>query len=118
MYGVPADVSFAFFEGRRLDAVLYGRHQLSLLFDGEVSLNIEGDVGVVAAGAGEVVVTDSREVARPILDLLSLIVAAVRVDPPTSLILVFDDGTEVRAIDDRGPYECFNVHHGQSLWIM
>lgn len=118
MYGVPADESFAFFEGRRLDAVIYGRYQVSLHFDGQVSIQIEGEIGVAAAGAAEEVVTDARDLARPILDLLSREVASVRVEPPTSLTLVFDDGSEVRAIDDRGPYECFIVHHGLDLWIM
>lgn len=118
VYGVPADESFAFFEGRRLDAVMYGRYQVALSFDGEVSIRIEGEIGVAAAGAAEEVVTDARDVARPLLDLLARTVVSVRVDPPTSLTLVFDDGTEVRAIDDLGPYESFTIHHGMSLWII
>lgn len=118
MYGIPADETFDFFEGRRLDAVTFGRYKVSLSFDEGVGLDVEGPLAVAAPGSDEHVADDARSVAAPVLDLLALTVTAVRVDAPSSLALTFENVTIVRAIDDLGPYECFDVHHGERIWIM
>ncbi|SDP20359.1 hypothetical protein SAMN04487788_2537 [Microbacterium testaceum StLB037] len=118
MYGITAGETFGFFEGRRLDAVTYGRYKVSLFFDEGVGLDVEGVLAVTVTGGDERSAEDARDLAAPLLDLLSLTVTAVRVDAPSSLALEFENGTVVRAIDDLGPYECFDVHHGGHIWIM
>lgn len=118
VYGIPADETFDFFEGRRLDAVTFGRYKVSLFFDEGVGLDVEGPLAVTVPGGDERSAEDSRALAAPLLDLLALTVTAVRVDAPSSLALTFENGTTVRAIDDLGPYECFDVHHGERIWIM
>ncbi len=118
MYGITAGETFDFFEGRRLDAVTFGRYKVSLFFDEGVGLDVEGVLAVTVPGSDERSADDARALATPLLDLLSLTVAAVRVDAPSSLALEFENGTIVRAIDDLGPYECFDVHHGEHIWIM
>src|SRR5690606_11007282 len=43
MYGLPSHADLSFFCGRRLEQIALGDHQVQLRFDGDVTVDLEGD---------------------------------------------------------------------------
>ena len=118
MYGIPVGETFAFIEGRVLEQLCFGRHELILNFDDGLSITVEGALGITLAGAGESVVDDAVDIASVLVGLISDRVAAIEVNDPRSFSMGFAQGLMVRLIDSSDRYESFQVRHGDRLIVV
>lgn len=118
MYGIPVGETFAFIEGRVLEQLCFGRHELILNFDDGLSITVEGALGITLAGAGEFVVDDALDIASVLAGLISDTVTAIEVNDPRSFSMRFAQGHIVRLIDSSRRYESFQVRHGDYLIVV
>jgi hypothetical protein len=116
MYGLPRDVSLAFFEQRTLLQVCIGAHDLILNFDG-ISVTVTSSIGL---SDGHVVqrYQDFPQAAPALVTLLNQkITSAVGKDAGT-LELLFIGGLTLSIYDDSKEYESYTIKNGGQLIVV
>jgi hypothetical protein len=78
LYGLPAGIDFRFFIGLEVTQVCIGVHELILRFSDDVTVAVEGDLGIWVAPTPQRVSADYRELAANAASLLSRKVTEVR----------------------------------------
>jgi hypothetical protein len=118
MYGVPANLPLAMFDGATLVQICLGETQLQLQFHNVErrtgpSINVEGD-WELRDESGETVDhgrSTEREAYR-VHVLLGRQVVETEIDPPRSFTLKFEGGLVLRIFDDSEEYESFSIQPG------
>jgi len=120
MYGVPEQLDLTPFIGTTLDYIGVAKYQVHFVFGGDPWT--EKNRGVTTQGYWEmrdsqsVVIdkateNDDREAFR-IHRLLSHRVTEIKVSPPESFTLVFDNGWMLTFVDDSSQYESCHIQVG------
>ncbi|WP_157428675.1 hypothetical protein [Agromyces salentinus] len=118
MYGIPAGESFAFVEGHVLEQLCFGRDVLILKFDGNVSITVEGALGITPPAADESIVDDARDIVSVLVGLIADTVLAAEVNDARSFSMTFSLCHIVRLIDSSERYESFQVRDGERLIVV
>ena len=118
MYGLPADSDCGFFVGRVLEQVCFNENQISLRFDSDVGITIEGAYAyqdtAVAEDASTLHVPASSS---SLMQLLGHSVSRVESTREGTLSLVFDNGHGLRCFDTPH-YESYQIRHGARVIIV
>jgi hypothetical protein len=126
LYGVPADLDLAVFEGATLVSVDVGEFHLRFEFSrpGEaVSLGAQPSIGVegkweLRDGAGTVIdnsMPNSERGAYRVHRILGREVVGTELNPPLSFALRFDDGHALAVFDDSVERESFTIQPGDVI---
>jgi hypothetical protein len=118
MYGLSADVDLSFFIDVSLIQICLGSHQIAFNFDEDVSITVEGDMGIRIPPAGERVVGDFREVIYDLAMLIERSVIRVASQPGGTLVLSFDNGWLLKIYDSSQHYESYQIRHGSEMFIV
>lgn len=118
VHGIPDSDTFAFIEGRVLEQLCFGQPSLILNFDDDLSITVEGSLGIALPGAEEITVDDALGVASTLVRLISDVVADTGVSDSRSISLTFGGGQILRLIDNSEQYESFQIRHGDHLIIV
>lgn len=105
-------------EGRVLEQLCFGRHELILNFDDGLSITVEGAAGITLAGDSESVVADPLDIASVLVGLISDTVRTTEVKDARSFSIEFARGQVLRLIDSSERYESFQVRHGDRLIVV
>ncbi len=124
MYGVPHDLDLERFIGTTLVRLCLGQHEAQFHFlaldsgwlDENATLEISVEGGwELRDASGELTARGERGVggaAHVLHHLIGGSVAETNVDPPNSFTLQFDDGHELRILDDSDSQESFAIQPG------
>ena len=109
MYGVPDSAEWSFLVGREVLQICVGLHQVTLRFDGEVSMDIECEFD----RSGPTVVPPSgTTLPSKAMGLVSLIgskVVSVASENRTTLAIAFTNQETLKVHDSNQIYESFQV---------
>ena len=116
MYGLPADFDGGFFVGRVLEQVCFNENQISLRFDSDVGITIEGAYAYQDTPVAE----DARTLHVPassssLMQLLGHSVSRVENTREGTLSLFFDNA--LRCFDTPH-YESYQIRHGARVIIV
>ena len=109
MYGIPESAEWSFLIGREVLQICIGLHQVSLRFDGQVVINIEGDfahasvVATLGSGAG------LPQKAASLVSLLGRKVASALSKGSKVLEIRFANEETLKLYDSSEIYESFQV---------
>jgi Family of unknown function (DUF6188) len=118
MYGLPTDFDGKFLIGRRLEQICFNENQISLQFDAEVWVVIEGKYAYQDASLSANIATSSVPALRS--DLMQLVAQAItRVEGTRdgTLSLIFTNGHVLKCFDDPH-YEAYQVRDGARVIIV
>ena len=109
MYGVPDSAEWLFLVGREVLQVCIGLHQVSLRFDGAVSMNIECDFD--HAPVADTLSSESGlpQKAAGLVSLLGSKVASVLSEGGKTLAIRFTNKETLKVCDSNEMYESFQV---------
>lgn len=107
MYPFPKDIDIALFIGASLVQVCVTQNTVSLSFDAELMLVIEGAFRLDERGETE----ESRapKVPLTLFNLVGQAVSAVEVTPHNDFRLRFGADRALECVDDSDTYECYRV---------
>lgn len=120
MHELNVDMDVSFFVGQTLIQACFGPHDLILNFnkDQSVTLSIWSSIACVRVDGAIKRVSDFREEAEFILNLLDLSVVSAQVLPGDALRLSFENGMYVEIYDDSDRYESYSIHHdGKGFYV-
>ena len=109
MYGVPDSAEWSFLVGREVLQVCIGLHQVSVRFDGEVSINIECDFEHAPVANNSRSVSPLPEKAAGLVSLLGNKVASALSKGGKILEIRFTDNQTLKVYDSNETYESFQV---------
>jgi Family of unknown function (DUF6188) len=118
LYGLPAGVDFRFFIDLEVTQVCIGVHELILRFSDEVTVTVEGDLGIRVAATPQRVSGNYRELAADAASLLAQKVTDVRSATSGTLILDFGESAQISLYDSSSHYESYNILHGSKLYVI
>ncbi len=118
MYGLPKNLSLAFFHGRTLLQVCFGAHDLILNFDGDVSITVMSSVSCKAPDGTPQRHDDFRKVAPTVLAMLDLMIVSTQGDEAGALTLRFDNGGVLVIHDDSKEYESYTISNGGQIIVV
>ena len=110
MKGLPKTFDTSLFVGRTVDQVSFSVNNVSLYFDADLILTVEGPfehrpaIGDMATAVHQLPVSESK-----LMQLAGHHVTEARVEGDGGLSLVFEDGQSFRCIRGPEPYECFRI---------
>jgi hypothetical protein len=119
MYGVPADLDLRPFVGGFLTQISLGEFDLQFHFVGDRGIHL----GTISVQGGWELRDSHSEVIDKATDnnaraeyrihrLLGRTVTAVRIDPPQSFTVIFDNGSALTVLDDSDGYESCQIDPG------
>jgi hypothetical protein len=109
MYGLPDDVDLTFLAGRSLEGVRFSLHRIQLDFDGNVWIEVEGDLSL----NGRMV----REEPGALRELLEHAVEAVSREGDGDLVLKFGSNS-LRVLDSNSAYESYTIGRAGSQIVV
>jgi hypothetical protein len=118
LYGLPAGVDFRFFIGLEVTQVCIGVHELIFRFSDDVTVTVEGDLGIWVAETPQRVSGDYRELAANAASLLARKVTEIRSETNGTLILDFGESAQISLYDSSLHYESYNILHGSKLYVI
>lgn len=112
MHGLPEDFDAAFFVGRTLELVCFSENQVTLHFDGDLSLTIESSFSYKKASesSGQVVRIPPSE--SQLMQLIGISVAEVSSSRGGTLVLTFSNEHVFRCFDDSTQFESYHIKRG------
>lgn len=113
MYGLPEDFDGAFFVGCTLELVCFSENQVSLRFDGDLSVTIESSFSYQkepSESSGQVVKVPTSE--SDLMQLIGHSVAEVSASRDGTLILTFTNRHVFRCFDDSSQFESYHIKRG------
>lgn len=119
MYGLSKNVDLSFLRGAELQQVCIGRNELILNFDRDVritilsSLGVSCPRGVYSTNHSDVVVGGIK-----IVGLLNDVILDAEATDEGDLMMTFESGWAITAIDDSDEYESFWIAHGAEQIIV
>jgi hypothetical protein len=118
MYGLPTDFDPSFLKGIDLFQVCVGEHQVQMHFDKEVLLSIESSFRIQLADGEAQLYEDCRSSAGALAALVSDKTADAAAQPNGTLRLTFASGRWIEIYDDSQQYESYQIHRGQTLYVV
>jgi|APSaa5957512576_1039674.scaffolds.fasta_scaffold225922_1 hypothetical protein len=118
MYGVPAEIDLSPFSDTILEMVSLGQYQITLHFNSEASITIEGAWELADKNAtiiDQSLNRDQQPSERESYKIHACIgqrVIKATAEPPRSILLNFENGYSLRIIDDSEQYESFHIQPG------
>jgi hypothetical protein len=109
VYGVPDSAEWLFLVGREVLQVCVGLHQVSLKFDGEVSINIECEFDHASTTGGLPLGLGLPQKAAHLVSLLGTKVARVSSEGGKALTVRFTNKETLKIYDSNEIYESFQV---------
>jgi hypothetical protein len=100
MYGLPDDVDLSFLVGRTLEGVRFSLHRIQLDFDGNVWIEVEGDLSLNGKMA--------REDPGVLRELLEHAVDMASREGDGDLVLKFGSNS-LRILDSNSAYESYTI---------
>ena len=107
MHGLPPDFDPSVFVGRELEQVCFTVNTVSLAFDDDIMITLEGAFVVRAASGGEVKQSPPIE-SSGITALLGQRVSVASASEGT-LLLQFEGGGSVACLDESPEYESYHI---------
>lgn len=118
MDGLPIDVDLSFFVGRKLEAVLIGRHHGRLLFDQDVAIEVSDDIGHRSrVGETDAVYSTDAAAGPSLLTFLDEMITDVSVVDPSTLLLRFSNGETLELYVTTAEYESYVIHNGDQCFV-
>jgi hypothetical protein len=114
MYGLPSDFDCNRFVERVLGMVCLTANQICLHFDTNLTITVEGSYAVQA---GTHVRASAPQFIPALADLVEKRVVAARAEAGTTLVLTFDEGSEISCYDD-AHYESYKIQDGDTVIIV
>jgi hypothetical protein len=118
LHGFPADADFRFFVGQALTQVCIGMHEMILRFSDDVTVTVEGDLGVGVAVGAERIFSDYRKAAADVASFLSRAVADVEPQADGTLSLKFGGGGRLNFYDSSSHYESYQIQYQAKFYIV
>ena len=118
MYGLPPNIDLSFFVEKTLLQVCFGRHDLILHFDENVSITITSSIGFSSPNGDIQQNEDFYLMANIILQLLEKKIVSVLTNTEGTLILCFENGFDLVVYDDSAYYESYVIRNGEKLIIV
>jgi hypothetical protein len=118
MHGLPIDFDGGFFVGRVLQQVCFNENQISLRFDSDVGITIEGAYAYQDTPVAEDTLTlHPPASSSSLMQLLGHSVSRVESTREGTLSLFFDNGHGLRCFDTPH-YESYQIRHGARVTIL
>src|SRR2546430_1956782 len=117
MYGLPSEFDGQFFIGRELEQICFNANQISLHFDGQVAITIEGGYSCGIATTPIGTPTHAPTLHPNIRNLVGHVVARVESAHDGTLSLLFDNGGRVTCFDDP-QYESYRIRNRDKVIIV
>ncbi len=106
MYGLPEDFDGGFLLGKTLETICFGRYQMWLHFDGQITITIESSFSYEKQGTLGFPVMETA-----VIELIASSVSGVKGDVDGSLSLSFSNGKVLRINDDSSWYESYSISY-------
>ncbi len=113
MNGLPKDFDASGFVGRTLDVMTVGQYQLTLVFSGNCTINIEGKIAVAASGLVELPTSILL-----IYPFINKEVTAASATESGTLTLVFENETKLQIFDSNTHLESYHFYFGKELFVV
>ena|SRR6266851_6360151 len=118
MYGLPVDFNSEFLVGRVLEQVCFNENQISLRFDADVGITIEGAYAYQDTPLAEDAPTMHAPASSSrLMQLLGHSVSRAEGTPEGTLSLFFENGHALRCFDTPG-YESYQIRLGDRVIIV
>ncbi len=117
MYGLDPNTSFDLLIGATLQQVCFGRHQVILNFDRNISISIESAVAI-AVGASATRFDDLFASSSHLLGLIDGSIRDVSGTREGTLTLGFSDGAELSIFDTSDRFESYQIRLGDELIVV
>ncbi|MEM6332748.1 MAG: hypothetical protein AAF823_05350 [Planctomycetota bacterium] len=114
MYGVDSSLDLSMFHGGTCIQVAIGQFCCQLAFHPDARLTIEGSWSLLGPDRLEIDRScglEERDCFR-LHRVLGMVVAQAIAEPPSSIVIEFEDGTCLRVFDDRSNFESFTIEPG------
>ena len=104
MHGLPNSIELSFFDGRRLEQLRIGEHQIELVFGEDVSVSVEAAISLEGERR-----EDLRAAGKELTDLLGCELAGAKRRGRGDLMLLFANGRRVVIHDSNEAYESYTI---------
>lgn len=118
MYGLPPNADLSFFQGKTLQQVCVGLHEMILNFDEPISVTIMSPIACTLAGASYQKYDDYRAAASVVAALLQDVVVSAKGEIDGTLTLEFCGGGRLVVYDDSKHYESYVITNGDKLVVV
>lgn len=119
MYGLPKDFSGEFLIGHSLEQICFNQNQVSLHFDGDIGITIEGSFSHLRSDSdlGEQVF-DVPVSQSDLMLLLGSSISEAGGGKDGTLNLKFENGHTLRCFDKSREFESYQIRHGKDVIIV
>lgn len=118
MHALPAEFNGSFLIGRRLEQICFNENQISLHFNADASITIEGgyayQVAGLPVGSPTAFVPASHS---NLMELLGQTISRVEGTTDGTLAMFFDNGYELRCFENPH-YESYRIRDGDHVIIV
>jgi hypothetical protein len=123
VYGIPKDLDLSFFAGKRLDQVSFAAGMVFIRFDDKVEVRLEStyqhqskqDIDHFRTGTMQSVPVRHSST---LMQAVGHYCVSASGDDEGTLTLEFDDGQVIRCIEERTPYESYEIINGDDEWVV
>lgn len=112
MHGLPKGFDGSFFIGLRLDSVTFAEYVISLFFDGNVGITIDGTFAHVVDDGQEIVFQKAPFLQSSVMQLVGKSVVGVSSEVDGTLKLFFSNGHKFICYDSSKQYESYHIRNG------
>jgi Family of unknown function (DUF6188) len=116
-YGLPKDLDLTFLKDAILIQVCFGRNEVILRFDREISITIESTFRVQDSDGIESFFDTSLPAAKSLVSLISDAVVGVGGDCNRSLLLKFSSGSSLEVYDSSQEFESYQIQVGEDIYV-
>lgn len=129
MFGISPDENFDFLNGKLLEQMCFGEHQVVLHFDDpavdptvvpdapKIMCVVEADIEIITRMRGRMLAEDARSLAGDLVNLLGKRIAGISFTH-RSLSLTFDNEYTLVLHDSEERYESFNIQYGDRVIVV
>jgi hypothetical protein len=121
MYGLPKDFDGNRLVGCSLTQICFGKFQMQLHFDRNVTISVESTLlyrDPAAQQAKKIGIPDLPRVQCEVLNLLHRKIMKAFGDPGGTLTMDFGDGYVLQCLDDQPGYEAYQLNIGNETIIV
>lgn len=115
MNGLPLDTDLSFLHNKELLQVRIGWAQAQLMFEDAVYIAIECEIHIVYPNAFWEAHNHFPLAANSLSKLIAQKIKKIDIVPPETLKLSFENGIVLEIIEEKVPYESYQIHNGDKI---